>query len=94
MATSALPGSAFAINRRNARYPAAAAARSPSSSASRGTYVALLALLGLVLPLAQVTQIPRLAAARPERLNLPGRDYWLAPARRAEGLRRLPAHLW
>jgi uncharacterized membrane protein len=62
--------------------------------ASRGTYVAVLALLGVVLPLVQVTLVPRLAATRPELLNLPGRDYWLAPARRAGGIQRLRTQMW
>jgi hypothetical protein len=70
------------------------AAGNPNGWAGHGFYLATLALIGLVLPLGIVTMVSRLAAARPETLNVPGKDYWFHPARRAEGVRRVTGQMW
>jgi uncharacterized protein DUF1648 len=62
--------------------------------ASRGVYVTVLVLIGLVLPLGIVALVPWLGATKPDALNVPGRDYWFAPERRPEGVRRLAEQMW
>lgn len=62
--------------------------------ATRGAYVMFLALIGVGLPLMVVGLVPGLGATKPELLNVPGKDYWLPPARRAEGVRRVTAQMW
>jgi uncharacterized membrane protein len=66
----------------------------PDGWAGRGVYVALLGTIGMLLPLAIVWFTGRLGRDRPELLNVPGRDYWFAPERRAEGRRRLANQMW
>lgn len=61
---------------------------------TRSGYVIVLALMGLVLPLLMLALVARLGASSPELLNVPGRDYWLDPVRREEGLRRIRGHMW
>jgi uncharacterized membrane protein len=55
----------------------------------RGPYVAILLLIAVVVPVLVVI-IPCRALAHPDvRVNLPNRDYWLAPERRAATVRFL-----
>lgn len=56
---------------------------------TRGLYLAVMLLVSIVVPLLLVV-IPSRALARPgARINLPNRDYWLAPERREETIRFL-----
>lgn len=66
----------------------------PNGWSSRPAYVALMAVIGVLLPLAMVALVEWLGATRPEALNVPGRDYWFHPVRRAEGVRRLRDQTW
>jgi hypothetical protein len=52
---------------------------------SFGTYVMLLAVIGVGLPLMMVGPVPGMGATKPELLNVPGKDLLVPPARRAEG---------
>lgn len=55
----------------------------------RGPYVAILLLITVVVPLLVVV-IPHRAFSHPDaRINLPNREYWLAPERRPETVRFL-----
>jgi uncharacterized membrane protein len=55
----------------------------------RGPYIALMLLITVAVPLLVVI-IPGRALSHPEtRINLPNRDYWLAPERRADTVRYL-----
>jgi uncharacterized membrane protein len=55
----------------------------------REPYIALMLLITVVVPLLVVV-IPSRAFSYPDaRINLPNRDYWLAPERRAETVRFL-----
>ncbi len=57
--------------------------------ASRESYVGLMSALVVLEPmvlLAALVVLPRIA---PRLVNLPGRDYWMAPSRRAATMRRL-----
>jgi uncharacterized membrane protein len=55
----------------------------------RGPYIALMLLITVVVPLLVVI-IPGRAFSHPDaRINLPNRDYWLAPERRADTVRYL-----
>jgi hypothetical protein len=66
----------------------------PDGWAGHGCYLALLALIGLALPLGIVALVSRVASTRPGALNVPGKDYWFDPARRAEGVRRIVGQMW
>jgi hypothetical protein len=61
---------------------------------SRGAYLAFLVLIGVLLPLGIIGLVTRLGATRPELLNLPGKDYWFALERRAEGVRVVQELMW
>ena len=53
----------------------------------RGPYIAIMVLITLAVPLFIVV-VANLALSAPNaRINLPNRDYWLAPERRAETVR-------
>jgi hypothetical protein len=67
---------------------------SPNGWAGHGWYLGTLALIGLVLPLGIVALVSRLSAAHPETLNVPGKEYWFHPARRAGGIRRVTDRMW
>ena len=60
----------------------------------RRAYLAFLVLLGVLLPLGIIGLVAQLGATRPEALNLPGKDYWFAPGRRAEGVRIVQELMW
>lgn len=61
----------------------------PNGYMSREAYVAFMTLLVVALPLL-VAAAGRLSARLPSRLvNLPNKDYWLAPERRAGALARI-----
>ena len=66
----------------------------PNGWAGHGFYLATIAIIGLGLPLGIVAMVSRLAATRPEVLNVPGKDYWFQPARRDEGARRVTDQMW
>jgi hypothetical protein len=70
------------------------AAGNPNGWAGHGFYLATLTLIGLVLPLGIVALVSRLSAVHPETLNVPGKEYWFHPARRAEGGRRVTGQMW
>ncbi|MGE5155528.1 MAG: DUF1648 domain-containing protein [Bdellovibrio bacteriovorus] len=70
--------------------PGGAADGWASGSASTAIMLGVQILLFLSLYLS-----PRLLARVPARwINLPNRDYWLAPQRRTQALSRLSDHLW
>jgi uncharacterized membrane protein len=55
----------------------------PNGHMPRNAYLAVISLVGIGLP-ALAAYLSRRALARPDaRINLPNRDYWLAPERRA-----------
>jgi hypothetical protein len=55
----------------------------------RDRYVAIMLVITVLVPLLLVI-VPNRALARPDaRINLPNRDYWLAPQRREETIRVL-----
>jgi hypothetical protein len=55
----------------------------------RGTYIAVLLVITVLVPLFMVI-IPNRALSDPDaRIHLPNRDYWLAPERRTETVRFL-----
>jgi hypothetical protein len=56
--------------------------------------VTILAVAGLLLPLGIVRMVGWFGAVRPELLNVPYREYWLEPSRRAEGMQRIEGHMW
>ena len=66
----------------------------PNAWSSHAGYVTVLVVTGLLLPLAIVRMVAWFGVVRPEWLNVPYRTYWLEPARRAEGLRRILSHMW
>jgi uncharacterized membrane protein len=65
------------------------AAGRPNGYLAREPYIAILLLITVLVPLLVVV-IPHRAFSHPDaRLNLPNRDYWLAPERRAATVRFL-----
>lgn len=56
-------------------------------------YVALMLTLAVGLPVALVTSVRRLLGSRFPPINIPHREYWLAPERRAETVHDLGARL-
>jgi uncharacterized membrane protein len=56
---------------------------------SREPYIALMLLISVVVPLLVVIIPGRLFSHPDVRINLPNREYWLAPERRAQTLRFL-----
>lgn len=61
----------------------------------RDGYLALMAAIALFIPLLLAMVTGSLSRLGPERINLPNKDYWLAPARRQATLDALQAHsLW
>ena len=66
----------------------------PNAWSSHAGYVTVLAVIGLLLPLAIVRMVGWFGVVRPEWLNVPYRTYWIEPARRAEGLSRILSHMW
>lgn len=56
---------------------------------SRGAYLGVLLVMVVLLPVFLVLIPGRVLANPNARINLPNRDYWLAPERRAETIRRL-----
>jgi hypothetical protein len=71
------------------------AAGEPDAWMPTENYLQFIALFGAVLPLVWVV-LPQLLRFLPvQMINLPNRDYWLAPARRAQSLGWLARHfLW
>lgn len=64
-----------------------------NGSMSRGAYQAVMLALAIGLPtLLTVVSYAALGASK-ARINLPNRDYWLAPERRGETVSYLRAHL-
>jgi uncharacterized membrane protein len=85
------------IGATSADLPARAATHFGPSGAADGwapreVYVALMIGAVVALPLLIVAFVGGLPRVAPRLLNLPHRDYWLAPARREETLRWLFAH--
>ena len=66
----------------------------PNAWSSHETYLLLMAVIGLVLPLGIVAMVAWVGGRHQEWLNVPAREYWLEPARRAEGVRRVRGHMW
>jgi uncharacterized membrane protein len=66
----------------------------PNGWGGHGSYLGILTLIGLVLPLGIVALVSRLSATHPETLNVPGKEYWFHPARRVEGIRRVTEQMW
>lgn len=66
----------------------------PNGWSSHTAYVAILAAVGVLLPLAIVGSVAWLGTARAEWLDVPARQYWLQPNHRSEGLRRVTDHTW
>lgn len=61
----------------------------------RDGYLALMAAIILFVPLLMAMVTGSLSRLGPDRINLPNKDYWLAPARRQATLEALQAHsLW
>jgi uncharacterized membrane protein len=60
----------------------------------RGAYVATMLAIIVIMPLLTAF-VPSLMLSSPNaRINLPNRDYWLAPERRAESIRFLSRQMW
>ncbi|HUL02262.1 MAG TPA: DUF1648 domain-containing protein [Gemmatimonadales bacterium] len=66
----------------------------PNAWSSHAGYVVVLTVVGFLLPLGIVRMVGWFGAVRPELLNVPYREYWLDPSRRAEGMRRIEGHMW
>lgn len=66
----------------------------PNAWSSHGGYATLLTVIGLFVPVGIVKLVAGVGTVRPEWLNIPYRNYWIDPAHRAEGLRRIQGHLW
>lgn len=62
--------------------------------AGREAYVVLLMGIGLLLPVGIVALVARLGATSPGLVNVPGKDYWFRPERRAEGVARVTDMMW
>ncbi len=58
---------------------------------SRGAYLGFMLALGLGLPALIAGMIAFLPRVRPEAINIPHREYWLAPARRQQTIDALSA---
>ena len=62
----------------------------PNGWSSRSTYVLLLLIIGVVLPLGITVLMTSLTrTGSPERLNIPARDYWARPEHAPEAVRRV-----
>lgn len=67
----------------------------PNGWSSRSTYVLLLLIIGVVLPLGITVLMTSLTrTGSPERLNIPARDYWARPEHAPEAVRRVRAYVW
>jgi uncharacterized membrane protein len=67
------------------------AGHAPNGWMSRDGYLAFMLVFALGLPLVVAGSIGLLPRLRPNSINIPQRDYWLDPARRAETIRALAA---
>jgi len=68
------------------------AAGTPNGWMDRGAYLAFMLGFAVAMPLAVVLPLSVLSRRHVDRINLPHRDYWLAPPRREATLRYLGAH--
>ena len=66
----------------------------PNAWTPRDTYVAIMVGAATVLPLLLVTSITWLPRVFPGAVNIPNRDYWLAPERRERSLSALADFGW
>jgi serine/threonine-protein kinase len=66
----------------------------PNAWTPRDTYVAIIVDAATLLPLFLVTLITRLPRVFPSAVNIPNRDYWLAPERRERSLATLADFGW
>ena len=60
---------------------------------SRPTYLAAMCFFSAGVPALMVFFTRRLIHRAPQRVNLPNREYWLAPERREASLRAITAHM-
>jgi uncharacterized membrane protein len=93
-----MAAAAWFVIRTGAALPAAVAAHfDPSGAAngymSRSVYVRFMLVFAVVLPLAVNLLIGRVLKLPNTRINIPHREYWLAPERRAETVVRLQRHM-
>jgi hypothetical protein len=65
----------------------------PNGHQSRNDYLGLMLLVGCLLPLLVGLGTGFVLKIPGARINIPNRDYWLAPARRAETLRYLQSRM-
>lgn len=70
-----------------------AASGEPDSFMPRGAYLAVMCVCASALPLVMVFAQRRIARRSPQRLNLPNREYWLAPQRRDGTLQAIEWHM-
>jgi len=68
------------------------ASNAPNGWMTRDGYLAFMLAFGLGLPVFVACTVGLLPRLRPNRINVPHRDYWLDPKRRAETLSVLAAH--
>ena len=66
----------------------------PNGWSSRSGYVALILIIGILLPLGIVGLVRGVSRAGPGRLNIPARDYWTRPEHRDEAVRRVRTYMW
>jgi uncharacterized membrane protein len=66
----------------------------PNGWASRSAYAALLAAIGVLLPLVIVGLVNTVTRQGPQLLSIPARAYWSRPEHRREAVSRVRAYMW
>jgi uncharacterized membrane protein len=70
------------------------AAGMPNGWTNRPVHMLVILAIGIGLPLVIVALIRLLTRSGPERLNIPGREYWTRPEHGREAVRRVRAYTW
>jgi uncharacterized membrane protein len=69
-------------------------AGAPNGWAGRTGYAALVIVIGIPLPLIVIALVHAGSRRGPSGLNIPSRDYWMAPAHRAEAVELVRSYTW